>query len=169
MIAILRNPVERAYPFFTFGDSREPLRDFSQALRKEEARICDNWSIFGTISRQGFTTRSCNGLPNLTRSRLEFIYLKTSTLTRWRYCRIFSLLGVSETFVPDISVKQNASVMPTNLAKPALTTQVRQQLIEVYREDIWRLSQNLSSGIFKLGRARECYRSPAKVIMLVKP
>jgi len=53
-------------------------------------------------------------------------------------------------------------------AKPALTTQVRQQLIEVYREDIWRL-QNLSSGIFKLGRARECYRSPAKVIMLVKP
>jgi len=52
--------------------------------------------------------------------------------------------------------------------KPALTTQVRQQLIEVYREDIWRL-QNLSSGIFKLGRARECYRSPAKVIMLVKP
>jgi len=58
--------------------------------------------------------------------------------------------------------------MPTNLAKPALTTQVRQQLIEVYREDIWRL-QNLSSGIFKLGRARECYRSPAKVIMLVKP
>jgi len=72
--------------------------------------------------------------PNLTRSRLEFIYLKTSTLTRWRYCRIFSFLGVSETFVPDISVKQNASVMPTNLAKPALTTQVRQQLIEVYRE-----------------------------------
>jgi len=89
--------------------------------------------------------------------------LKTSTLTRWRYCRIFSFLGVSETFVPDISVKQNASVMPTNL-KPALTTQVRQQLSLSGSGG----SKTYPAG-FKLGRARECYRSPAKVIMLVKP
>jgi len=117
MIAILRNPVERLPAFFFDLRQEELLRDFSQALRKEEARICDNWSIFGTISRQGYYAVATVALPNLTRSRLEFIYLKTSTLTRWRYCRIFSI-SVSETFVPDISVKQNASVMPTNLASP---------------------------------------------------
>jgi len=52
---------------------------------------------------------------------------------------IFSL-WVSVKPLCQIYLKQNASVMPTNL-KPALTTQVRQQLIEVYREDIWRLQK----------------------------
>jgi len=98
-------------------------------------------SIFGTISRQGFTTRSCNGiLPNLTRSRLEFIYLKTSTLTTAGDIAGY-FLGVSETFVPDIFCEAERISDANQLAKPALTTQVRQQLIEVYREDIWRLQK----------------------------
>jgi len=98
-------------------------------------------------------------------SRLEFIYLKTSTLTRWRYCRIF-FFWVSVKPLCQIYSEAERISDANQPAKPALTTQVRQQLIEVYR---YLRLQNLSSGIFKLGRARECYRSPAKVIMLVKP
>ena len=45
LIAILRNPVERAYSNYlhTIRDSIEPFTDFAQALEEEESRIQDGW------------------------------------------------------------------------------------------------------------------------------
>jgi hypothetical protein len=45
IIAILRNPIDRAYSAFLHlvRDNREVHRDFEQALAQEPARIADNW------------------------------------------------------------------------------------------------------------------------------
>lgn len=145
MIAILRNPVERAYSAFLHlvRDSREPLRDFAQALEKEEARICDHWEHIWHYQQAGFYYAQLQRyFAKFNPEQIRVYLFEDLNLNPLGILQdIFQFLGVSETFVPDISVRQNASVLPTNLAKPALTTQVRQQLIEVYQEDIWRLQK----------------------------
>jgi sulfotransferase family protein len=46
LIAIARNPVERAYSLFSLMtlQGREPLGEFSQALQAEEVRIRNKWT-----------------------------------------------------------------------------------------------------------------------------
>ena len=45
LIAILRDPVDRAYSHFSMHvmNGREPLADFTQALQEEEERILNNY------------------------------------------------------------------------------------------------------------------------------
>jgi hypothetical protein len=56
LIAVLRNPADRAYSSFLFNrrDGREPLADFEAALRAEPQRIADNWSYNFRYRQRGF-------------------------------------------------------------------------------------------------------------------
>src|SRR5215210_1748036 len=47
LIAVLRNPVERAYSAFLHRTrlGREPLADFSEALRQEDSRMREGWGL----------------------------------------------------------------------------------------------------------------------------
>jgi hypothetical protein len=56
LIAILRNPVERAYSAFTHlvHHNVEPFTDFARALQEEEARIEANWEWTWHYKRAGF-------------------------------------------------------------------------------------------------------------------
>jgi Sulfotransferase family len=56
LIAVLRNPVERAYSLFLYLRLRgqEPLSDFSQALQAEEVRKRDNWEWWWYYKDVGF-------------------------------------------------------------------------------------------------------------------
>jgi hypothetical protein len=56
LIAILRNPIERAYSsYLQFRrDGREPESDFFIALSKEEERIRDNWEHMWHYTKMGF-------------------------------------------------------------------------------------------------------------------
>ncbi len=56
LIAVLRQPADRAYSHFTYNRQRgyEPLRDFRQALAAEEQRIAANWAPPCRYRRDGW-------------------------------------------------------------------------------------------------------------------
>ncbi len=145
VIAILRHPVERAYSAFLHmvRDRREPLRDFPQTLKEEEARIDNNWEHIWHYQQAGFYYVQLQRYFAQFNSEQIRVYLFDDfALNPLGVLQdIFQFLNVNETFIPDISMRQNASEIPTNLAKLELTAQVYHQLMEVYREDICRLQE----------------------------
>ena len=55
IIIMLRNPVKRAFSAYMYlkRDSREQL-SFKDSLLAEEARLADNWDLFGDIKSVGY-------------------------------------------------------------------------------------------------------------------
>lgn len=56
LIALLRNPIDRAWSSFLYTHARvhEPVKDFDKALDLEEKRIADNWHHMWHYTRVGF-------------------------------------------------------------------------------------------------------------------
>ncbi len=56
LIAVLRNPVDRAFAEYAARvmEDREPIADFEAALRQEEARVRDGWAPDWHYARMGF-------------------------------------------------------------------------------------------------------------------
>ncbi|MEJ7842586.1 MAG: sulfotransferase [Rubrobacter sp.] len=116
LIAVLRDPAERAYSSFLHmvRDGREPLNDFEQALREEETRIRDNWSSIWHYKRAGFY------VPQLTRyfemfgrERVRvYLYEDLKEDPAGVVRDAFGHLGVDEGFVPDVSLRHNVSGVP---------------------------------------------------------
>jgi hypothetical protein len=120
LIAILRNPIDRAYSHFweMVRDGREPLGDFSLAIRAEETRIRDNWACGWHYKRMGFYHEQLERyLDRFDRNQIK-IYLsenlKASPVGVVQ--EIFEFLGVEDTFVPDTSLKHNVSGIPKSQA-----------------------------------------------------
>ena len=51
---------------------------------------------------------------------------------------LFCFLDVDETYIPDISIMHNVSTLPPT-RKSQLSMDVRERLIDLYREDIFKL------------------------------
>jgi len=182
LIAILRNPVDRAYASFMqmIRDSRESITNFSEALQAEKERIERNWDWIWHYQAMGFYYSQLSSYFEMFDRKQIRVYLYED----WHVSNIrilqdiFIFLDVDESFVPDMSVKPNVSGIPKNqalhkllkkpnsiksmlkpfyksllptrmrqrirfaiqnpnLAKPPpISTAVRQQLIEAFREDI---------------------------------
>jgi hypothetical protein len=182
VIALLRNPADRAYSAFLHAVriGREPLTDFAQALRDEEDRIRDNWHYVFHYRNRG-----------LYHAQLEryFEVFGREKVGIWLYEDLrddpvgvvqsaLRFLGVDDTFTPDISAKYNPARVPRSeiarftirfmnttlpvvgkvspaaserfrqlvnsriLAEsPSIDPEIRQELIEGYREDISRLQE----------------------------
>ena len=180
LIAILRNPVERAYSNFLhhMRECCEPFTDFAQALQQEENRIRNNWWWgFYYVSAGFYYIQLKRYFDKFDRSQIHvYLYeeLHTNPVSLLR--DIFKFLQVDETFIPNTSTKYNVSGIPKNqlfynfltqpnlikepfkrllpsnlrqsivlnlknrsLIKPQLSSEVRSQLIQVYREDILKL------------------------------
>ena len=118
LIAILRNPVERAYSSFLYltRDSREPITDFSKALLAEPTRIQDNWPFLYRYQDFGFYS-----------SQLERYYDKFDPTQLQIFLHddfkadpvkvmqeTFSFLNLDSTFEPDMSRRFNVSGLPKN-------------------------------------------------------
>lgn len=75
LVAVLRQPADRAYSHFTYRRQRghEPLRDFRQALAAEEWRIAANWSPACRYLRDGLYF--CNLTPYFDRFSRERIQI----------------------------------------------------------------------------------------------
>jgi hypothetical protein len=128
IIAILRNPAERAYSSFIglIRDGREPLSDFAEALREEETRTSNNWSFFWHYKQRGFYYVQLKRYFDLFKREQIKIYLhedfRDHPLVVLR--DIFRFLDVDDNFAPDVSLKHNVSGIPRNralhilLAKP---------------------------------------------------
>ena len=116
LVAILRNPVDRAYSNFLYMSRRqlEPLLDFGQALTEEGARIRNHWAPTWHYKQRGFY---CNQL------RRYFSLFQPKQIGVWLYedlsadpigliRDICQFLGVDDSITPNISTKHNISGLP---------------------------------------------------------
>lgn len=128
LIAILRNPAERAYSAFSFliREGREPLTDFAQALQAEERRIRQNWVPLYYYQQLGFYYAQMKRYFDLfNRDQIRvYLYEDLSTNSASMLPDIFQFLGVDDTFTPDLTSRYNKSGIPRN---KALNTFLRTQ------------------------------------------
>jgi hypothetical protein len=116
LIALLRNPADRAYSAFLHAVriGREPLTDFAQALQEEEDRIRENWHYVFHYRTRGLY------YPQLER---YYELFGREKLGVWLYedlrddpvgvvQSVFRFLGVDDTFTPDTSSKHNPARIP---------------------------------------------------------
>jgi len=155
LIVILRNPVERAYSSFLHlvRDGREPLKNFAQALLEEEVRICSNWEHIWHYQQMGFYYIQLNRYFNTFSRQQIRVYLFEDFITKPGCILkdIFQFIGVDDSFVPNISVRHNVSLNPKNkkYTNLMLKIQVRRQLIELYKEDVFRLQELIQQELSK--------------------
>lgn len=118
LIAILRNPVDRAYSAFLYQirDALEPITDFAQALREEETRIQNNWVPIYYYQQMGFYyTQLKRYFDMFNREQIRvYLYEDFSTNPSSILQDIFRFLGVDDTFTPNMSVRHNVSGIPRN-------------------------------------------------------
>ena len=177
LIAMLRNPADRAYSAFSHTVRRgwEPLTDFVEALRAEEGRMRDNWHPRYHYRTRGFYHAQLERYFDAFGPERIGVYLYEDLVAEplGVLRDNFRFLGVDEAFVPDTSVRYNTSGVPRNAAAralvrganrlapvakrfipydlrqrikgrvfvdpPPLAPEVREGLIEGYRQDISKL------------------------------
>jgi Sulfotransferase family len=116
LIAILRNPVDRAFSSYLHcvRDRGEPLQDFAQALREEETRIEDGWGPIWHYKNVGFYSAQLERFfDTFRRDQIKvFLYedLKEDPVGVLR--STYRFLEVGETRLPDVSLKHNISGVP---------------------------------------------------------
>ncbi len=120
LIAILRNPVDRAYSHFSqmIRDGREPLDDFSQALDAEEQRIRENWAFGWHYKRMGFYHAQLERyFEEFDRDQIKvYLYEDLKADPAGVLRETFGFLDVDDAFVPDISLRHNVSGIPKSRA-----------------------------------------------------
>lgn len=166
LIAILRNPVERAYSAFThlIRDDREPFGDFARALEEEELRIRDNWPWIWHYKRVGFYYEQLSRYFDIfDRERIR-IYLHEDL--RFQPADMlpdmFRFLGVDPEFTPDVSTRHNVSGIPRSKTlhsflmkanpikagiKPLIPTKLRRRLVLNVRNRNLVRAPGLSSAV----------------------
>jgi hypothetical protein len=116
LIAILRNPVDRAFSSYLhcIRDRGEPLGDFAQALHEEEGRIENGWGPIWHYKNVGFYSAQLERYFDMFgRDQIKvFLYedLKGDPVGVLR--SIFRFVGVDDKHPPDISLKHNISGVP---------------------------------------------------------
>jgi hypothetical protein len=127
LIAILRNPAERAYSHFSqmVRDGREPLGDFSQALEVEGERISDNWAFGWHYKRMGFYHAQLERYFDMFGPDQLKVYLYEDLKADpvGVLGETFRFLGVDDAYVPDMSLKHNVSGIPKSQALHAFIRQ----------------------------------------------
>ena len=120
LIAILRNPVDRAFShFYTHRlDGREPLTDFAMALSAEEARMQAGWSPFWFYKHVGYYSEQiARYLSVFDREQLRFfLYDDLVSNPSQVFRSIFEFLGVNETFPVNTTIRFHPSGIPKNRA-----------------------------------------------------
>jgi hypothetical protein len=116
LIAILRNPVDRALSSFAHlrREGREPLASFEKALQAEDDRVEANWQHQWHYTRLGFY------YSQLKRYLELFPPDQISVYTYHEFSEnpvqvlqdTFRFLSVDSSFVPDTSIKHNVSGVP---------------------------------------------------------
>jgi hypothetical protein len=116
LIAILRDPAERAYSHFLLNvrNQREPITDFGQALQAEETRIRNGWRANWHYKQRGYYYAQLERYLRLFDPGQVRVYLyddvRSDPLGLLQ--DVFRFLGVDDTFAPDVSFRANVSGMP---------------------------------------------------------
>jgi hypothetical protein len=120
LIAILRNPAERAFSHYRqlIRDGREPITDFGRALEEEGTRIRDYWwPDFHYVQLGLYHAQLKRYYDLFGRDQIRiFLYEDWNSNPFGVAQNIFGFLGVNDTFVPEVTVRYNASGIPKNEA-----------------------------------------------------
>ena len=164
LIAILRNPMERAYSNFLhhLRDDMEPLTDFAKALQQEEERISNGWWWGYYYTKLGFYYEQLQRyLDRFEPSQLKvYLYEDLSNHPLNLLQDLFQFLNVDDSFTPDISIRYNATGVPKNkllssliksrFAKASmkrLPEQLRKQFVDLDRQNL--IKPTLPSAVRK--------------------
>ncbi len=115
LIAILRNPIDRAYSHFLHmvRSGEEPLDDFAQALREEEVRTHKGRTFQDYIGRGLYHDQLKRYYTKFRRDQVKvYLYEDLSNAPVDTLQDAFRFLGVDDSFVPDVSLKRNVSGYP---------------------------------------------------------
>ena len=126
LIAILRNPVDRAYSNYMrcVRQDLEPIIDFAEALRQEPIRIQNNWSPKWFYKWKGFYYEQLKRYFEVFEKDqiVACLYEDLSNGSVNLMSNLFRFLGVASTFVPNTSEKKNVSFIPKNRSLQAFIT-----------------------------------------------
>lgn len=114
IIAILRNPIERAYSAYTHlvRDGRETL-DFGEALNAEVERKEKGWEFIWHYKRAGEYYSKVSSFMNSFDNVRVYLYDDLVNDSRLMYGDMCRFLSVDDSFVPgDIGEKYNVSGIP---------------------------------------------------------
>ena len=118
LIAILRNPADRAYSNFLHcvRAGRESIVDFAEALRVEEGRIKGNWGPLWHYKQKGFYYAQVKRyLDTFGRDPFRvWLYEDLRAQPLDVLPEVLEFLKVDATFVPDMSIEHNTSALPRN-------------------------------------------------------
>lgn len=113
LIAVLRNPEERAYSAFMHlrRDGREPKRDFLTALLREEERIARFWAPLYHYRHAGYYTRQLTRyLECFDRTQLHIVLYEDYQENPVGVLQgVFAFLGVDASFEPDTHERRNVT------------------------------------------------------------
>lgn len=113
LIAILRNPVDRAYSAYMHAirDGREPLADFALALEDEDKRIRNNWGMLWRYKQMGFYSIQIKRyFEKFDRNQIRiYIYDDLNDNPTELLKDVFHFLGVEDTFMPKVFTRINIS------------------------------------------------------------
>jgi sulfotransferase family protein len=116
LLAVLRNPVDRAYSGYRFlvRDRLERLPSFEDALEAENARIAANWQHIWHHKRLGFYYEQLKRYYDLfPREQLMISLFEDLEAAPVRVIQdMFRFLGVGAGFTPDVSLRYNVSGTP---------------------------------------------------------
>jgi hypothetical protein len=150
LIAILRNPIDRAYSAFLHlvRDHRETTRDFSEALALEEERIAANWEhIWHYVSMGRYYDQVKRYYDRFDRDQIwVLIYRDLRSDPRGVLRDTFRFVGVDESFVPDMSTRYNEASLPLE-QRPPLLPSVRARIQNELRDDILKLQDLINRDL----------------------
>jgi hypothetical protein len=116
LIALLRDPVDRAYSNFSMNKQAnlEPCDEFADALDAEETRIQAGWSPAWHYRRLGFYhSQLAHYYERFPQDQIRvYLFEEFAENTRRVVQDTFDFLGVDPTFEPDVSKQHNRSGIP---------------------------------------------------------
>jgi hypothetical protein len=149
LIAILRNPIDRAYSHFLHmvRSGTEPLDDFAQALREEEVGIHKERTFQDYIGRGLYYNQLKRYFGTFPQEQVRvYLYEDLSGAPISTVQDAFRFLKVDDSFVPDVSLRRNVSGYPkVKTFDRLLRSQSRvKHALKIYLPARlrWRLSRN---------------------------
>ena len=116
MIAVLRNPAERAFSAFSHmvRDGREETNDFRTALAREPSRIHNNWEPLWHYKTMGFYGAQLSRYFEIFERDQIRVYIYDDFVSHPLVVMrdILAFIGVDSHFEPDMSEKINVSLVP---------------------------------------------------------
>lgn len=120
LLAILRNPTDRAYSAYMHAirEWNEPSESFREALEKEPERIAAGWGLLWHYTRAGFYFEQLDRYYKLfPRDQIKVVLYDDLVKDSQGLMRdIFTFLGVDPTFIPDTNARPNVSGFPKSPA-----------------------------------------------------